>query len=49
MRIEGQRGGKKARVEEIKTEGGREGWRRWEDGRMGEGQRWTEMSRKGRR
>jgi len=34
MRREGEIGEEKARVEEIKTERGREGWRGWEKEEM---------------
>ena len=47
MRIRGQRGGKKAKVENIKTERLREGWRGWEKDRDEE--RRAEMRREGQR
>ena len=47
MKREGQRGGKKARVKDIKTERGREAWRGWEKDRAEE--RRAKMGREGRR
>ena len=47
MKREGQRGGKRARVKDIKTERGTESWRGWEKDRDEE--RRAEMRREGQR